>query len=79
MKAKPPYYRIYLLTVWQEQNRDPPGAMPGAIVWRYRLEEPHSGRQLLFADARTLLSALQAFAAEPEENFDDRDEQENFP
>lgn len=57
MNTKPPYYRIYLLTVWQEQNRGP----PERIVWRFRLEDPHTGRQRLFADTMTLLTALEEF------------------
>lgn len=64
MFMKPPYYRIYLLTVWQEQSRGP----PPLIVWRFRLDDPRSGRQQLFADATTLMSALQTIAATPEES-----------
>ncbi|MCE7985945.1 MAG: hypothetical protein DYG89_32610 [Caldilinea sp. CFX5] len=60
MNSKPPYYRIYLLTVWQEQNRGP----PERIIWRFRLEDPRTGRQQLFADATMLMSALQALATE---------------
>lgn len=63
MATKPPYYRIYLLTVWQEQSRGP----PPLIVWRFRLDDPRSGRQQLFADAATLLNALQAITTMPEE------------
>ncbi len=46
MTSKPPDYRIYLLTVWQEQNRGP----PQPITWRFRLGAPRSGRQQTFAD-----------------------------
>ena len=60
MNTKPPYYRIYLLTVWQEQNRGP----PETIVWRFRLEDPRTGRQQLFADAKLLMGAIQALATE---------------
>ena len=63
MATKAPYYRIYLLTVWQEQSRGP----PPLIIWRFRLEDPRSGRQQLFADAATLMNALQVIAATPEE------------
>lgn len=62
MNNKPPYYRIYLLTIWQEQNRGP----PERIVWRFRLEDPRSGRQQVFADAATFMAALQVFATEPQ-------------
>lgn len=63
MAPKPPYYRIYLLIVWQEQSRGP----PPLITWRFRLEDPRSGRQQLFADAATLMNALQTITATPEE------------
>ncbi len=55
MNPKPPYYRIYLLTVWQEQSRGP----PERVTWRFRLEDPRSGRQQAFADAATFMTALQ--------------------
>lgn len=61
MNSKPPYYRIYLLTVWQERSRGP----PEGIVWRFRLEDPRSGQQQAFADAATLMTALQALIATP--------------
>jgi hypothetical protein len=63
MNSKPPYYRIYLLTVWQEQSRGP----PGQITWRFRLEDPRSGQQQAFADVATLMTALQAIGAKSEE------------
>ena len=62
LSTRPPYYRIYLLTVWQEQSRGP----PASIIWRFRLEDPRTGRQQVFADATTLMNALQTIAATPE-------------
>lgn len=59
MSIQPPYYRIYLLTVWQEQNRGP----PALLSWRFRLEDPRTGRQQAFADAATLMTTLQAIVA----------------
>jgi hypothetical protein len=59
MTSQPPYYRIYLLTVWQERNRGP----PERITWRFRLEDPRTGQQQVFADAATLMSALYKLAA----------------
>jgi hypothetical protein len=58
MDTKPPYYRIYLLTVWQEHN----GSPPEMITWRFRLEDPRSGQQRVFADAATLMNALREIA-----------------
>ena len=47
-------YRIFLLTVWRERSRSPPEMNP----WRFRLEDPRSGQQRVFADAATLMNAL---------------------
>jgi predicted ester cyclase len=55
MTTKPAYYRIYLLTVWQERNRGP----PEQLTWRFRLEDPRTGQQQAFADAATFITALQ--------------------
>jgi hypothetical protein len=51
----PPYYRVYLLTVWQERSRDPTRAK----AWRFRLEDPHTGKQRSFANANDLVTVLQ--------------------
>jgi predicted ester cyclase len=59
---QPPYYRIYLLTVWQERSRSP----PGLISWRFRLEDPRTGRQQGFTNAATFMTALQGFIASGE-------------
>ena len=63
MNTKPPYYRIYLLTVWQEQNRGP----PERSIWRFRLEDPRTGRQQLCADTMTLLTTLEEFVLASQE------------
>ena len=60
MDKKSLYYRIYLLTVWQEHNDSP----PELITWRFRLEDPRSGQQRVFADAATLMNALREIAGD---------------
>lgn len=60
MDTRSPYYRIYLLTVWQERSRGP----PAAITLRFRLENPRTGRQYAFADAGMLMSVLQFIDAD---------------
>ena len=40
-----PIHRTYLLTIWEERSKQ---AEPDN-VWRYRLEDPHSGKKYLFA------------------------------
>jgi hypothetical protein len=62
LSTRPPYYRIYLLTVWQEQSRGP----PESIIWRFRLEDPRTGWQGVFADATSFMVALYALAARNE-------------
>lgn len=64
MTSKSPYYRIYLLTVWQERNRGP----PETIIWRFRLEDPRTGQQQAFADATSLMTVLQALAVAQEQS-----------
>jgi hypothetical protein len=62
MSSKPPYYRVYLLTVWQEQSGTPEKA-----IWRFRLEDARSGRQALFTDTVTLFAAIQAMISTPDQ------------
>lgn len=68
--AEPFYYRIYLLTVWQEQSRGPPDSRN----WRFRLGDPRSGRKQTFADAAALMTALQELSLSMQEVDDNRRE-----
>ena len=52
---KPPRYRSYLLTFWEERSRDP--SLP--VVWRLSLEDPHSGQRHGFASLEALVAALE--------------------
>jgi hypothetical protein len=45
--------RVFLLTMWQE-----PGRLPALPQWRFRLEDPHTGRGWCFANAAALVLAL---------------------
>jgi hypothetical protein len=63
MTTKPPYYRIYLLTVWREQPR----SLPDGVTWRFRLQNAGDGQQQLFADAASLVAALEKIASTPDE------------
>ena len=49
------YYRVYLLTVWQERSPEP----VRGHAWRFRLEDPRNGEQRGFAGAEELVTALQ--------------------
>jgi hypothetical protein len=52
---KPPRYQTYLLRCWQERSQDP----EPTTVWRFSLEDPHTGRRRGFADLAALMASLQ--------------------
>ena len=52
---KPPRYRSYLLSFWEERGQDP----DAPVVWRFRLEDPHTGQRRGFADLKALMAALE--------------------
>jgi hypothetical protein len=53
--AKPPHYRIYLLTVWHTPEQ---GEVEEAS-WRFHLTDPHTGKRYGFASPAALLATLQ--------------------
>ena len=55
----PPRYRAYLLRCWAEHS--PSTAAPA--VWRYSLEDPHTGERRAFADLAALMAYLEAETA----------------
>ena len=55
MFDRPPRYRSYLLTLWEERSRDP--AAPA--VWRFSLEDPRTGQRHGFATLEALVAALE--------------------
>jgi hypothetical protein len=63
---------MYLLTVWQEHNH----TQSEMITWRFRLEDPRSGRQRVFTDAATLMSALGEIAIDTDDAQTQRGEEE---
>ena len=52
-KSIPPFYRIYLLTIWQERDRT-----NQPLSWRFGLHDPNSGRKRGFANLTALVTAL---------------------
>ena len=55
MFDKPPRYRSYLLTFWEERSRNP----EVAAVWRFRLEDPRTGRRRGFASLEEVVAFIQ--------------------
>jgi hypothetical protein len=54
------HYRSYLLRFWLEYRENP--KLPG--VWRYSLEDPHTGEKLGFASLELLTAFLRQQASE---------------
>ena len=52
---KPPRYRSYLLSFWEERSTDPD--VP--VVWRFSLQDPHTGQRHGFASLDKVVAALE--------------------
>ena len=52
---KPPHYRTYLLTIWEERSQAPKAPK----VWRFSLEDPLTGQRHGYADLEALVDALE--------------------
>jgi hypothetical protein len=59
----PPRYHTLLVTFWEERNQDP--NLPN--VWRFRLEDPRTGRRWGFANLEALVEALKCEVSESDE------------
>lgn len=53
---KLPRYETYLLRCWQERSQQ---AEELVVVWRFSLENPHTGQRRGFASLEALLASLQ--------------------
>jgi hypothetical protein len=51
---KPPRYRSYVLTFWEEQS-DAPGAQ---VVWRFSLKDPRTNQRHGFASLEEMMAFL---------------------
>ncbi len=60
MFERPPRYRSYLLTMWEERNVDP----DRPVTWRFSLQDAHTGRRRGFAGLEVMVAALQEEMAE---------------
>ena len=52
---KPPHYRSYLLTFWEERSQD----SKTRKVWRFSLEDPRTGQRRGFADLEAMVVYLE--------------------
>ncbi len=53
---KPPRYQVYLLRCWEERSSH----AQTPIIWRYSLEDSHTGERHGFADIDALLTHLRS-------------------
>ena len=51
---KPPRYRSYLLTVWEERSQDP----DVSVIWRFSLQDPRTGQRRGFASLEEMVNFL---------------------
>lgn len=61
------HYRIYLLTIWVEQGHD----HEGSDTWRFRLQDPRSGKQRCFANLTELIVGLHTELIETQQDASD--------
>ena len=66
---RPPTYRSYLLTVWEERSEEPD--TPSA--WRFSLEEARTGKRRGFADLEALIAFLRTELIDERTELSDRD------
>ena len=52
---KPPRYQTYLLRCWQERSQE----SELVVIWRFSLENPHTGKRRGFSSLEALLASLQ--------------------
>jgi hypothetical protein len=65
---RPPRYRTYLLTLWEERGRE----KSAHVVWRFRLEDPRTGKRRGFATVEGLVAALEEEMSEARGTSPDR-------
>ena len=68
--AKPPRYRMYLLTCWEERSSDP----DTPTRWRFVLEDPRTGQRRGFARLAALMDALEEEMGQPGHSETEREE-----
>ena len=61
------HYRSYLLRFWLEHRENP--KLPG--MWRYSLEDPHTGEKLGFASLELLVAFLRRQTSEADPDPED--------
>jgi hypothetical protein len=61
IRKDPPAYRTYLFTIWEERS----GWSAVETTWRFRLEDPHTGKKYLFVSLADLVQFLEQHYCSP--------------
>ncbi|MFL5731916.1 MAG: hypothetical protein ACJ78Q_01845 [Chloroflexia bacterium] len=56
---QPPRYQAYMLRMWEERPGDQGEGQGQGAVWRFQVEEPHTGRRRGFNGLPALFAYLQ--------------------
>ena len=68
MLDQPPSYRTYLIRCWEERSRD----LTLPAVWRFSLEDPHTGRRRGFASLEDMVAFLRGELASSQDRGTDQ-------
>ncbi len=63
VKERQPRYQSYMLRMWEERSE----SHQHCAVWRFQVEDPHTGRRHGFVDLAALLAYLEAVVARDNE------------
>ena len=64
---KPPRYRSYLLSFWEERSQDP----DTPVVWRFSLQDPRTGQRRGFASIERVMASLRRELTRGEDDLRD--------
>lgn len=62
-----PHYRSFLLRFWQERGQ----GVDSSRMWRFSVEDPHTGEQRAFAGLERLVAFLQAQTEAPDDRVEE--------
>jgi hypothetical protein len=62
-RQQPPRYHAYMLRAWEERSE----TCGQGILWRFQVEDPHTGRRHGFSNLSALFAYLQGVMASDED------------
>ena len=61
---KPPRYRSYVLTFWEERSQD----TDTPVIWRFSLQDPRTGQRHGFASLEEMVGFVRAELVSSQDN-----------